>query len=68
MTVVGTIVCLGFLAVLGTRVGLTEAVWPEYRVRRTQRRVVHGLDLVAVLLVLVLLATLAAVMGPFLLS
>jgi hypothetical protein len=68
MHLAATIVCLAFLAVLAGRVGLTEAVWPDYRVRREQRRVVRGLDGLAVALLVVLLAALAGVIGPFLLS
>lgn len=65
-TLAGTLASV-FLLVVAVRVGLTEARWPDYRVRVLPRRVVRGLDVLAAVLVAVLVVALTAIIGPALL-
>jgi membrane-anchored protein YejM (alkaline phosphatase superfamily) len=68
VTVAGWVLFVVLVVVLGVRVGLTEAVWPAYRVEVRPRRVVRGLDATLAVVVLALLVVLAAVIGPPLLA
>ncbi len=56
-----------FFVVVAARVALTEARWPDYRVQVAPRRVVRGLDVLAVVLVVGLAVALATIIGPALL-
>lgn len=57
-----------FLLVAAVRVSLSEAVWRTYRVERWPRRMVRGLDALAVVLGAVLAAGLFVVVLPTLLA